>query len=156
MTKLADAFISFNGSDAPFVKTIVDALTGAGLHIWMDSNEIKVGERWLRSIEQVLSSVPAVLACIGPVAPDRWCRQEIEVALIRKESDPEFQIIPLLLPGADIASIPPFLAVYSALRITNPSDDSQILSIVKAIHRTSSGQKRIEWPEIFRDASKAQ
>jgi energy-coupling factor transporter ATP-binding protein EcfA2 len=95
------AFVSYTSRDWPQVEHIAGALRRAGVNILVDIWHLKHGRPWLSELELALSQCGSCIAVIGPGERGPWQQREIQYALDRQVRDPDFAVIPVLLPGAD-------------------------------------------------------
>jgi len=91
-------FISYRRSqpDIDFVETLSKLLRAqSGVSVWLDSQEIKLGESWQKSIDQALRNADVVVLVLSPASSEsEWVRNEIGLA--RKLDK---VIIPILIAG---------------------------------------------------------
>jgi len=91
------AFMSYASSDRARVEPIVNALTEAGITVWMDRHDIHAGTNWAAEIVQSIRGCSALLVACSPAAfESRNVRQEIQVA--GKYNRP---YVPLILEPAE-------------------------------------------------------
>lgn len=91
------AFMSYASADRGRVEPIVQALTDAGLNVWMDRRDLHAGTNWAAEIVQSIRGCSALLIACSPAAfESRNVRQEIQVA--GKYNRP---YVPLILDSAD-------------------------------------------------------
>ncbi|HEV7890269.1 MAG TPA: tetratricopeptide repeat protein [Pyrinomonadaceae bacterium] len=103
-----DLFISYNRADTDIVEVLASELKDAGMRIWFDKAEIVPGEVWHAQVEEAIAKSSAIGICIGPKGSDKLVEKIVELALLKRQLDPSYQVIPILLPGsgtADITSI---------------------------------------------------
>lgn len=100
MTPVYDVFVSHHGLDKPIVERLCWSLLDAGVRPWFDKWDLAPGDLWIREIERVLATVPAVLVCLGAHGWSAWGEAEREAAVQRTTSGGSVVVVPLLLPGA--------------------------------------------------------
>ncbi len=98
-----DLFISYNSEDQAIVKALAVQLQSRQLNVFLDRWHLIPGQPWPERLCSVLSSCSAVVVCIGTGEMGHWQQREMYFALERQSREPEFRVIPLLLPNA----IPP-------------------------------------------------
>ncbi len=110
MSTTYDLFMSHNGLDKPLVERLCWALLDAGLRPWFDKWDLAPGDVWIREIERVLETVPAVLVCVGAHGLSAWHDAERQAAIHRVTSKGSGVVVPVLLPGApEQVDLPVFL-----------------------------------------------
>jgi len=131
-----DLFLSYSSPDRDNVSEIAQHLSEAGLHVWFDQWELVPGQTWSKEIEHALKSAPAVALFFGRNT-GKWQQMEIENILSRATESPRTAVIPVLLPGADIESLPASLRHRMAVDLREPGDQQAGLErLVTAAVRT--------------------
>jgi tetratricopeptide (TPR) repeat protein len=95
-------FISHATADDAFVADLRRMLEGQGLTIWVDSRNLRGGNKLNPAIEQAIQTARQILVVISPQTVNSpWVRQEIKQALAveQQRQDDGYRVIPLLLPG---------------------------------------------------------
>lgn len=106
-----DVFLTYNSADKLAVEQIARRLTKAGIRPWLDQWNLIPGKPWMEAIEEALERCRTCAVFIGPSGTGPWQNEEMRAALdhaVRTRSD--YRIIPVLLPGANEASLTSFLA----------------------------------------------
>lgn len=93
------AFLSYNSGDRPLVLEIADALKGRDCSCFLDQWYLVPGRDWVDALEKALASSRSVAVFLGPGDMGRWQQRERAWALDRQAADPQFAVIPVLLPG---------------------------------------------------------
>ena len=103
-------FLSYNSVDRPSVVAVQRLLEARGLTTFLDRDQLVPGLPWPQRLEEGLRDVAAVAVFIGHDLGG-WQKREMWFALdlqVREEKlGRPFPVIPVLLPGADLA--PAFL-----------------------------------------------
>jgi hypothetical protein len=108
-----DAFLSYSSRDKEAVAGLAARLKRDGLRIWIDDDELHPGDDWAGEARSALARVPAVAVFVGPHGIGHHQEAELVEALdSSRPGDGRFRLIPVLLPGADAMSLPPYLAKY--------------------------------------------
>jgi hypothetical protein len=126
-------FLSHSGEESSAAQAIAGDLRRAGLEVWLDTETLKPGDRWMEQIEAALGRADCFGVYIGPSGIRRWVDREVRAALQRHLTDPSFRIIPILGPGAEPEALPPFLAQHSWLDLRNGTEPEHIRSLVAGI-----------------------
>lgn len=96
-----DVFLSYNTDDKDLVERIAVLLADkAGLNPWFDDWTLIPGEPWVRNLERGLEASSSCAVFIGKNAEGPWQKNEVESALRKQVRNPEFRVIPVILPGA--------------------------------------------------------
>jgi len=119
--KQYDCFLSHFGGDKPFAKRLAQDLELRGLHIWVDENEIDVGDSLSDTIQSGLSNSYSFAIILSEESLSRpWVQDELRAAYaLRRKGD--FKILPILYKECEI---PLFLSdyAYADFRIDNQYD----------------------------------
>jgi len=102
-------FISHATADDAFVRDLRQALESLGLSVWVDSRNLRGGDKLDKEIEQAIVEARQVIVILSPrTINSPWVRKEIRKALeIEKQrDDDEYRVIPLLLPGVEPRALP--------------------------------------------------
>jgi len=100
-------FISHAHRDKAFVERLATDLRQAGLEVWYDAWEIKVGESIVQKINAGLQRSDYLIIILSPesvVSP--WVQQELSAALMTLLSDQNIVVLPVLYRDCQI---PPLL-----------------------------------------------
>lgn len=108
----AYAYVSYNHEDRDVVDQIVERFQAHGVRLWIDSANLRAGDRWLDALGSALEASVAVIVFIGPRAPRDTQFMEWHAAF--KKNKP---IIPVLINGASSEFLPPELRHYYAASI---------------------------------------
>ncbi len=95
-------FISHASADDSFVAGLRRELEALRLPVWVDSRNLRGGDKLAPEIEQAIEAAPQVLVVLGPQTVNSpWVRREIKKALeVEQRRKAEgYRVIPLLLPG---------------------------------------------------------
>ncbi len=102
-------FISHASKDDAFVKDLRMALEGQGVPVWVDSRNLRGGDKLAPEIKQVIETARQVLVVLSPnTINSPWVRAEIKQALQveQQRRDEGYRVIPLLLPGVEPTALP--------------------------------------------------
>ncbi len=65
-SKKSKIFISYSRKDTPIADSLAKDLTAVGIDVWMDREDIEVGERWSTAIQNALESAQAMVLVLSP------------------------------------------------------------------------------------------
>ena len=95
-------FISHASADDEFVADLRKALEAHRLPVWVDSRNLRGGNKLVPEIEKAIEQARHVLVVLSPdTVNSPWVRREIKKALeVEKDRQADgYHVIPLLLPG---------------------------------------------------------
>jgi len=121
-------FISHTTKDDDFVTELRKALENQGLDVWVDSQDLRGGDRLKVEIESAIKDAAAFIVVISPnVFNTKWVRQEVLFAL-----ESNVTIVPLLIDGMGPDSLLFFsgmslLLLKSRITYRNPCRESSQL-----------------------------
>ena len=98
-----DVFLSYNWRDHGPVEELAHALRERGLTVFLDRWYLAAGRPWPQVLEEAIHACRSVAVFLGPNGMGHWQQREQGLALERQALDPNFPVIPVLLPGADPA-----------------------------------------------------
>jgi formylglycine-generating enzyme required for sulfatase activity len=134
-----DVFLCHNQADKPAVQELADRLRAEGLEPWLDTSDLRRGVPWTEEVEKCLVEQSASCAVIiGPNGLGPWQEQELRVAQNRqveaKRKNGSFPVIPVLLPGGKLETLPPFLKGHTCVFFPKSLDDKDAFDeFVRAI-----------------------
>jgi hypothetical protein len=98
---LYDIFLSHSSAQKAWVETLADNLIRAGKRVFLDSRELGAGDDWIAGLHEAIEKSRAAVVVDGPDAGrSPWVRREYGACLGRRDRDPSFAIIPLLVHDA--------------------------------------------------------
>jgi hypothetical protein len=133
-----DLFLSYNSADHKIVEEIAHKLADAGLNeLFLDRQNLLIGTRFRPALEKALGFSKAVAIFIGPGEMGSWQQMEVDIALDRHSKNPNFPVIPVLLPGCE----PPlgFLGEFTWVDFRSQALDIGIAILAKAARRDEPG-----------------
>lgn len=107
--EIYDVFISYHSGDGEHVIALVADLKSRGVTVWLDREQIRPGDRFIKILEEALAKVRCVVFVISPGSlRSGWVREEFDRALTLANTQPSGpRLIPILI---DDAEPPGFLA----------------------------------------------
>jgi energy-coupling factor transporter ATP-binding protein EcfA2 len=99
-----DVFVSYSHADKPHAVEIDSVLRNKGLKSFFDRRNLDPGLPWIRALEKTIGSAKAAIVLIGPHGFGNTQQYERELAIIRQTREPDFRVIPVILPntGSDL------------------------------------------------------
>jgi hypothetical protein len=139
MAETFDVFASYGSPDRVIVEDILLALRQQGVRPWFDKWCIKGGDRFIQQIAAALDEVPAIAVFIGSEPLRPWQSAEVERAIKQSVESDSKRVIPVLMPGADVDQLPPFLDILSAIRFPSATDAGSLRLLKLSIEGREPG-----------------
>jgi tetratricopeptide (TPR) repeat protein/MinD-like ATPase involved in chromosome partitioning or flagellar assembly len=109
-------FLSYSTDDSSIADELASMLRTRGLSIKLSSDSVEPGTGWQSRLTDDLQAAQSFVVLVGK-AFDRWQNEQLRTfANINVREGLSRQIVPVLLPEADVDSIPPFLQQFRFIR----------------------------------------
>jgi hypothetical protein len=106
VAKKGRVFLCHNSREKEQIKPLaLDLLSLGGIRTWLDTWEIPGGADWERHIRREFAASWSCLVFLGQSGFGPFQREEIAWAKERQAIDPDYRLIPVLLPGLEGESI---------------------------------------------------
>lgn len=129
-------FLSHSTQDKDFVENLASRLTKAGLDVWYDKWEIRVGDSIAEKIEDGISASDFLIVVLSKNSvKSPWVRRELDAAITREISRKGAYILPVL---AENCEIPPLLAGKRYANFTTTPDQAFEELIEAVVSRRAS------------------
>src|SRR5262245_50436202 len=134
-----DVFVSYSRADGRHAAEIDSVLRDKGLKTFFDRRNLAAGLPWVRALEQAICAAQAPILLIGPRGLGNTQQYERELAFERQTRDPDFPVVPVILPETK-SDDPPFdfprvLTWVDFSRVAKVSDAPDVLQhLLGAIH----------------------
>jgi hypothetical protein len=131
-----DVFVSHASEDKDsFVRPLVAALTSAGLKVWFDEQELKVGDSLRRSIDRGLARSRFGIVVISPsFLSKHWPQKELD-GLVAREEDGSKVILPVWheISATEVRQSSPTLADRLAVTSARGAEEvaKELLRVIK-------------------------
>jgi hypothetical protein len=114
-------FLSHSAQDKDFVSQLSSDLQEAGVNCWLDSQQLRVGDSLIETIQEGISRMDRVLLVLSQAGlSSQWMRREINVALQREVRGDRTLLFPLTIDDAVFqTSEPVFARLVSAKHIAD-------------------------------------
>lgn len=122
---MSHVFLSYHNVDREMVESIAHKLQAMGVDLFFDAMEILPGERWQERLGNALDSSYGCIVFIGSHGLGPWQSQEVEAALEKRIRTSGFLVIPVLLPGVEVASLPLFLRGFQWVSFDQETGDEE-------------------------------
>jgi hypothetical protein len=130
-----DVFLSYAGSDKPWVSQFVTELKKTGVDPWYDDAELEPGDRWMDKIQEALRESKTLIVILSKKnTGSPWTFFEIGAAIASKK-----RIIPVLTEDIDIGDLPVALRGLYMLKSTSPEEAGR--RVAEVLGKTESEAK---------------
>ncbi len=138
-----DVFLCHNSKDKPAVRAINEVLRQEfGLQTFLDESTIVGGEEWAAVIDAALAGSAACIVLLGENGWGPYQRDyEARPAIARRHSEPEFRVIPALLPGAAEAAKSELPELFRATHLVDFSGGVLDRLALRALASAARGQQ---------------
>jgi hypothetical protein len=117
MAEKFNLFISHSREDTVFANELALALQDRGLSVWLDTQELKLGDRFADRIAEGIAESDGVVVLVGPkAAKSNWFAAELGMALGRGK-----KIIPVISADVPPEDIPGPIRLRHFLAKTDPA-----------------------------------
>jgi hypothetical protein len=96
-----DVFISYARSDDAVAAELNGWLRAQGFSTFFNRSALRSGLRWIPALEDAIGRSRAAAILVSKHGIGNTQQYERELALIRQAEDPNFRVIPVLMPGCD-------------------------------------------------------
>lgn len=101
-----EVFLCHASSDKGFVRMVHDDLKRLGVNLWLDENEIKVGESIISRVSNGLESSKTLIVFLSPNSvKSKWARKEWQSFLARHLKGGDLTILPALVETCEIPAV---------------------------------------------------
>ena len=124
-------FISYSSKDKTIAVKLVSLLRELGIEVWVDYEQIRLGDSVSGSIEAGLACTDAILLLVSQdFVESRWCRAEYEPILSREIESGRTYVIVVRL---DDCELPPLLIAKRYADLRHGIDTEVVEEIAQAI-----------------------
>lgn len=96
-------FVSHSSVDTPFAKEVAVELGLFHFKVWYDDWEIAIGESIVERVFAGLNGSDVLLIVLSRAAvASRWVKEELDVAVMRRLSENDIRILPVLIENCDV------------------------------------------------------
>jgi hypothetical protein len=96
-------FISYSHDDKELARALFDRLKARGHHVWIDDEELRVGDSLIERISTAIAKIDFFLALVSPAATQsRWCQKELALAVSGELKRKGMRVMPLRVDGAEM------------------------------------------------------
>lgn len=103
---MTSVFLSHNTNDKTFARRLAGRLSAAGLRVWIDEAEIKVGESLVYKISDGVCDSDFVVAVISTHSVhSSWVRWELSLAMTQEINGRFVKVLPILIETCELPAI---------------------------------------------------
>jgi hypothetical protein len=99
-------FLCYAHSDRETVRKLYSKIIEAGIHVWLDTEDLQPGQNWQREIRKAILKSNVVIVCLSREFNKQhgYRHEELKLALEKKKllNDDEVFIIPVRLEKCDM------------------------------------------------------
>lgn len=108
-----DVFLSHNSKEKPTVRRLAKKLRKEGLRVWIDEDELRPGQPWQDSLEDIIETCKSAAILVGESGFGPWYDREVRSCLNEFVSR-GLPVVPVLLPNCDVVpELPLFLKEFT-------------------------------------------
>jgi hypothetical protein len=147
-------FISYAAADRHIAEKVALALEERGYSAFWDRTSLLPGAGFNLAIEQAIADSELMVVLVSAEAVERGCYVLTELKLAREKwGHPDGRVLPVLLPGREPASLPPFLAQCTPLRPEGNLEAEVALAASRLLRRkeskTGRSRERVSLETIY-------
>jgi TIR domain len=143
----SSVFLSHNSNDKLFVRRLAEDLRYAGVTVWVDEAEIKLGDSLLAKVEDGIKGSDYLAVILSPHSIDSsWVQRELRIALTKEIESRNVVVLPLLHCDCEM---PAFLSdkLYADFRQENRYGDALNLLLDRLGAKPVGSTSNIVWPK---------
>jgi hypothetical protein len=126
-------FISYSRHDSRVAQSLKHRLSNAGIAVWIDNQEIRIGDSLIKKIQGAIDGVEYVFALLSNNSINSsWVQKELEVAITQEINGRTTKVVPILL---DDCIIPSFLATKAYADLRPPRNYERVMRQVSELLR---------------------
>ena len=96
-------FISHSWKDKPLARRIGNALSAAGVRVWIDEASIKIGDSLIGKIREGIDETDFLVALISKNSIDsEWVTKELDIAMNQEIKGKSVKVLPVLLDDSPL------------------------------------------------------
>jgi TIR domain len=96
-------FISYAHADKPLAQALAAGLTARGVTVWIDEQELRVGDSIIERVATAVSETDFFLALVSESSREsRWCQKELHLAISGELQREGIVVLPLRVGGVEM------------------------------------------------------
>ncbi|MBW8877514.1 MAG: tetratricopeptide repeat protein, partial [Acidobacteria bacterium] len=138
LSETFDVFFSYNSQDREAVRRVANEMRRQGLRVWMDEEDLPLGQPWQPHVEDALKVVRSAAILLGPSGFGDWQKEEARLCL-NEGVKREIPIISVLLPGGpNPEELPGFLSQRTCSDLRNDHGGDRLQRLIREIRGSAS------------------
>ena len=118
-------FISHSTRDDAFVARLREALERLGFSTWVDSRQLRGGDKLEPKIRKAIAEASNLVAILSANAVNSpWMSREIKLGLKQTKQQKDYQVVPVLIPPLEVPSLRLFFPDEPVALKFDPSRDT--------------------------------
>lgn len=123
MARPPSVFVSYSHADKAAARAIADRLTELGTRVWLDEQELRVGDSIVERVTRAIADVHFVVAIVSENSvSSHWCQKELALAISGGLNRAGVKVLPLRLGAVEM---PASIADTYHLRV-DPDDPGSV------------------------------
>lgn len=111
-------FLSYSSKDKRFVRGLAAKLETAGIRVWLDEAEIKVGQSLIGRLREAIDSVDFLVVILSKASVEsHWVQKELDIAMNQEIKRKKVKVLPIL---KEVVDLPGFLEGKLYLDFSTP------------------------------------
>ena len=100
---MASIFLAHSSKDKMFARKLASRLTQAGVKVWIDEAQIRVGDSLLDKLEHGIKNSDYLGVILSPDSVNsKWVRKELQMAQTLEINQQVVKVLPILYKNCDI------------------------------------------------------
>jgi hypothetical protein len=132
-------FISYAHEDGELARGLAAALRARGCRVWIDADDLRIGDDMVTRIGEAIDSVDFLLAILTEASVQSpWCKRELSIAVAEALKTDRVKVLPIRIGSV---ALPPSLQGINSPRV-DPSDvDALAGRLMADMERHLSGDR---------------
>lgn len=102
---MPSVFLSYSSRDKQFAPRIAASLRAAGVRVWIDEGELKLGDSLIERIRDDIDQMDYLAVVLTPSSVrSAWVKREVDIAMNQEINGKKVKVLPLLLRKCNLPS----------------------------------------------------
>jgi hypothetical protein len=99
----AVAFLCHSSADKPVVREVADALRKAGVAVWIDEVELRIGDSLIDRLSEAIHTADLIVAFISATSvTSAWVGKELSLAMTREVNGRRVRVLPVVVNECEL------------------------------------------------------
>ena len=100
---MSSIFLSHNHADKTFARRLTKDLQQAGIRVWFDEAELKIGDSLIEKIRQGIDEMEYVGVVLSPNSVESpWVQREVDIAMNQEIKGKRIKVLPLVIADCEL------------------------------------------------------